>query len=240
MAGHGHRDEVLIVDGYNVIFRLSPAALDSAEEMRACRRELEAALAAHGGRVGSRPWVFYDGRAHLQRRAPTGGETLRVSYVDPPAEADDAIVQATAQMAAAGRRVRVVTSDGGLARRVAAAGGSVEPVEQLAAHLAGGVAAPTAPGGSLPASPEDSMEAAFLRIHERLESLQAYVAAGDRPAEDAAGRASAAGTRPAGKDPDEMDPDPRAARREKGRRRQQRRLRRMSGPGARKHRPRRH
>ena len=132
MAAEKHTPE-LIIDGYNVIFRAAPEVMSRPEEIRACRRRLEAAVESLGRHDSVCPWIVYDGRRAGGPAGHVRRSHLRVSYVEPPAEADDAIVQKAGEFARDGRRVTVVTDDRGLARRLEAPGSS--RVEAVAVFL---------------------------------------------------------------------------------------------------------
>lgn len=147
-------EEGLILDGYNVIFRLAPHCLESPEEIRRLKGILETRLEILARREGLHPWIVYDGRRRPapgsgggeavsspgdpQRNGPaarsTGG-SVRISYVEPPAEADDFIHQMARQVVSHGGSVRVVTSDQKLGRRLAGLGVRVVAVEALETDL---------------------------------------------------------------------------------------------------------
>jgi hypothetical protein len=206
----------LIIDGYNLIFRLAPEALDAAERLRDYRRRLETAVRDFGAAGGRQPWIVYDGR---RLPGPASGarqeQHLRVSFAEPPAEADDVICQMALQARAAGQRVTVVTSDAGLASRVRPAAVAVMAVEDFGAALLPAAAPPEHVIGA------PDVEQYFLRLHAREEAVQALVERQEQvPATQVTGSSPPPG--PAGGDADARDQ--RQRRRQKGRRRQARRL----------------
>ena len=182
------RADELIIDGYNVIFRLARAAVSRPDQMRQCRAELEEALETLGRREDLRPRLFYDGEHGVRRTAdPVAHSHVQVSYVEPPAEADDAIVQMAGQLTRAGRRVIVVTADRELARRVRDVGGRVQGVDEFRARLEQGAGPEPPPGGDLgvagPPSGGDRIpaaEATFLALHRRNERIEAFITEQDR------------------------------------------------------------
>ena len=122
----------LVIDGYNLIFRLARDAEFRPGEIRRLRTELEAAVSAYGRRRGMRPWIVYDGKSMgISHAGAKELEHLKVSYADPPAEADDVICQMARQIRAEGRSVEVVTSDTGLAERLREVGAETISVESF-------------------------------------------------------------------------------------------------------------
>ncbi len=221
----------LIIDGYNLIFRLAPEALAAPGELHAYRGRLEEAVRGFGQREGRRPWVIYDGQRLPGKAAGAVEEPhLKVSFAEPPAEADDVICQVALLARDGGQAVTVVTSDAGLAARLRPAGVMVVPVEAFGAGLLPGEGA-----GADPSLPD--VERFFLTLHEREEAVRRFVERQERAHETAAG--SAGGEQASG------SPGARSAagagtdaelRRRRGERRQQRRLAGRRGAGRRKRR----
>jgi predicted RNA-binding protein with PIN domain len=221
------RRTLVIVDGYNVIFRLAPWAMDAGSGgLGEARQRLEEALRRHAERRGRAVWVVYDGRNTSGAHPGSLDEgRFRVTYVDPPAEADDHIVQLALQAARRGTAARVVTSDRRLEVRLAESGAEVIRVEDFDLDLA-----PPAPGGTRRAGDLPSQAQADLARH--FESLpgwdQAQRLVEDRGSSAAAGGAAGSGGHPGGGPAAPgRSPDAEAARerrRLRGERRQKRRL----------------
>jgi predicted RNA-binding protein with PIN domain len=119
-----------IVDGHNLVLNVPELSrLHSHESKRAARDAAEARL-AELAKVSPNPvHLIFDGDA-VPGTHPGSGERggLVVRFVDPPAEADDWIVQLAKQESDAGKPVAVATSDRGLLARLA--GGA--PVHRMA------------------------------------------------------------------------------------------------------------
>jgi predicted RNA-binding protein with PIN domain len=201
----------LVIDGYNVIFRLARDAEFRPGEIQRLRTELEAAVSAYGRRRGVRPWIVYDGKSMgVSHAGAKELEHLKVSYADPPAEADDVICQMARQIRAEGRSVEIVTSDAGLAERLREVGAETVTVESFNDRLG------TTRAGNRPQVGD--IEAHFLA----LEGTSAGVTepAGENRQGPSPGARGATGgeaaSTPAGPDPER--------RLRRGQRRQQRRL----------------
>jgi predicted RNA-binding protein with PIN domain len=119
-----------IVDGHNLVLNVPELSrLHSHESKRAARAAAEARLAELAKASPNPVHLIFDGDA-VPGTHPGSGERsgLVVRFVDPPAEADDWIVQLAKQELDAGKPVAVATSDRGLLARLA--GGA--PVHRLA------------------------------------------------------------------------------------------------------------
>jgi len=204
-----------IIDGYNVILRLgSPGRLDPGELARR-RHVLEDKVARFGRHRHIRPLVVYDGQR--LPGGPGGGvrsDSLEVTFVEPPSEADDMIHHRAAGWRREGREVRVVTSDGGLALRVRAEGAVVISAEAFGQRL---MERGRQQGGE-PHAGEGmaDIEAHFLTLHHQEEEQRSALEVA-APAEVNRSRPGlAAAAQDAGAATEE--------RRRKGRMRQQRRL----------------
>jgi predicted RNA-binding protein with PIN domain len=201
----------LIIDGYNVIFRLARDAEFRPGGVQRLRTELEAAVARYGRKRGIRPWIVYDGKSMgVSHAGARELEHLKVSYADPPAEADDMICEMARQIREKGRTVEVVTSDAGLADRLRQMGAETVSVEAFQDRLGTTRAGPRPQVGDI--------EAHFLAL-ERSAVGRAEPAGEDHRAESsdsppAPGRER--GSSPVGPDTEQ--------RRRRGQRRQQRRL----------------
>ena len=125
-----------IIDGYNVILRLgSDGRLDDGELARR-RQVLEEMVTQFGRQRGICPLVVYDGLR--LPGGPVGGgrdDHLEVTFVEPPADADDLIHHRAAGWRREGKEVRVVTSDEGLALRVRNEGAVVISTEAFGRRL---------------------------------------------------------------------------------------------------------
>jgi predicted RNA-binding protein with PIN domain len=123
-------DYLWIVDGHNLVLNVPELIrLHSHESKRAARAAAEARLAGLA-KVSPNPiHLIFDGDA-VPGGHPGSGERdgLVVRFVDPPAEADDWIVQLAKQEMEAGKPVAVATSDRGLLARLAGGG----PVHRMA------------------------------------------------------------------------------------------------------------
>jgi predicted RNA-binding protein with PIN domain len=219
--------EELVIDGYNLIFRLAGREARPPHEVQHLKEELETAVERYGQGRGVRPWIIYDGK-RLGPSHPAARQEphLRVSYADPPAEADDVIVQMTAQMRARGRRVEVVTSDAGLAARLTESGARIVSVEEFGGRLVSRRTTASPPMGDL--------EEHFLGLHaweEEKRERERFLAtetgrlptsAGGRGQPSPAGESGVAGESPKNRKPQPDDDADR--RRRRGRRRQERRL----------------
>jgi predicted RNA-binding protein with PIN domain len=200
----------LIIDGYNLIFRLARHTEFRPGRIRRLREDLEAAVARCGRSQDMRPWIVYDGRmldgSHSGAQESTH---LKVSYADPPAEADDLICQLAGQIRAAGGAVEVVTSDGGLAARLRELGAVTLTVEAFQGRL--GTVRPAA-------RPQvGDIEAHFLALEAAAggEEAAGRESGGEqRPAHSAGGGSGGAGEAAADRE----------RRRRRGQRRQKRRL----------------
>jgi predicted RNA-binding protein with PIN domain len=204
----------LVIDGYNFIFRLAPDTEFKPGEIGRLRTALEAAVLRHGQSRGLRPWIVYDGRrVGVSHAGARELEHLRVSYAEPPAEADDMICQIAGQIRAEGRSVEVVTSDAGLAERLRELGVESLPVEAFHDRLV------TARIGIRPQVGD--IEAHFLALESAATDVEepAASACEDPPARSPDATASANGGSVAGA----AGPS-RERRRRRGQRRQQRRL----------------
>jgi len=124
-----------LVDGMNVIgsrpdgwWRDRPAA------QRRLVNEL-AGLVDPAGPEAVTVTVVFDGRPPPGGRAPGGGDAVRVAYAPGGPDAADDVIAGLAETLADPSSTVVVTSDGGLARRVRALGVSVVGVRAFRAVL---------------------------------------------------------------------------------------------------------
>ena len=126
-----------IIDGYNVILRLGSAGRLPDGELAQRRQDLEEMVIQFGRHRDICPLVVYDGRKLSGGHAGSGrGDHLEVSFVEPPADADDLIHHRAAGQRREGKEVRVVTSDEGLALRVRNEGAVVISTEVFGRQLA--------------------------------------------------------------------------------------------------------
>jgi predicted RNA-binding protein with PIN domain len=216
----------LVIDGYNLIFRLARDTEFQPGEVQRLRTELEAAVSAYGRSRGIRPWIVYDGRSmDISHAGSRELEHLKVSYADPPAEADDVIFQMARQIRGKDRSVEVVTSDAGLADRLRDVGAETVSVEAFHDRLG------PARRGARPQVGD--IEAHFLALEGEAASMTEPSGEALRSNASASSEATgeARGSGPAGPDTE--------GRRRRGRRRQQRRLealrRRAGGRRKRRH-----
>jgi predicted RNA-binding protein with PIN domain len=119
-----------IVDGHNLVLNVPELTrLYNHESKKAARDAAEKRLAALADASPNAVNLVFDGDS-FPGGQPGAGERgkLLVRFVDPPAEADDWIVQLARQEADAGHMVAVATSDRGLLARLA--GG--KPIHRMA------------------------------------------------------------------------------------------------------------
>lgn len=136
----------VIVDGYNLLLRLAERERVRPHELDLAfgRARLETLLAAWADARSARVHLVWD-RAADPGASPTGSPRLRVSRVEPPAEADDLIVLAAQDRAGSGADVVVVTADRGLRARLPRRARTVAPdslMPDLEALATGPIGAP--------------------------------------------------------------------------------------------------
>ncbi len=161
-----------IIDGYNVILRLGSAGRLPDGELAQRRQVLEDEVAHFGRQRGIRPLVVYDGRRMSGGHAGASREDhLEVTFVAPPADADDLVHHRAAGWRREGREVRVVTSDEGLASRVRNEGAVVISTEAFGSRLVELRRKRTA--GPDEAAGMADIEAHFMALHHEEERREA-------------------------------------------------------------------
>jgi predicted RNA-binding protein with PIN domain len=121
---------VLLVDGYNVSHAGWPE-LAIAEQ----RRRLVDALAELAARTGAEPWVVFDGaELAMPGVVPTTARAVRVTFSPPGVEADDVLIEASADLPAT-RPLVVASNDRRVRSGAARFGANVISSEQLLAAL---------------------------------------------------------------------------------------------------------
>ncbi len=157
-----------IIDGYNVILRLGSAGRLPDGELAQRRQVLEESVTRFGRQRGICPLVVYDGRRMSGGHAGASREDhLDVTFVAPPADADDLIHHRAAGWRREGREVRVVTSDEGLASRVRNEGAVVISTEAFGSRLVELRRKRTAGPGE--AAGMADIEAHFMALHHEEE-----------------------------------------------------------------------
>jgi predicted RNA-binding protein with PIN domain len=203
-----------IIDGYNVILRLGSTGRLEDGELARRRQVLEEMVTRFGRHQGICPLVVYDGLRLPGAHAGGGrGDNLEVTFVEPPSEADDLIHHRAAGRRREGRKVRVVTSDEGLAWRVRNEGAVVISAEAFGQRLV-----ELGQNRKVGAGDADGMadiEAHFLALHHEEERRRVTPAPPARVIKRQNDAAQALCKKPA---------DSREEHRLKGRLRQQRRL----------------
>ncbi len=119
-----------IVDGHNLVLNVPELTrLYNFESKKAARDAAETRLAELAGVSPNSVQLVFDGDV-FPGGQPGRGENgkLSVCFVDPPAEADDWIVQLARQESDAGKPVAVATSDRGLLARLAGS----QPIHRMA------------------------------------------------------------------------------------------------------------
>ncbi len=109
-----------IVDGHNLVLNVPELSrLFNQESKKAAREAAERRLAEFAGHCVEGIQLVFDGQSYPEKQP--GGRVegaLAVTFVDPPAEADDWIVQVAKQAADAGKPAAVASSDRGLLARL--------------------------------------------------------------------------------------------------------------------------
>ncbi len=109
-----------IVDGHNLVLNVPELSrLFNQESKKAAREAAESRLAEFAGHCVEGLQLVFDGQSYPEKQP--GGRVegaLAVTFIDPPAEADDWIVQIARQAADAGKPVAVASSDRGLLARL--------------------------------------------------------------------------------------------------------------------------
>ncbi len=110
----------VIVDGYNVLlsFAEREGVEFRADDLREGRDALARALDRWAHFVDTTVLLVWDTGRLLEQPAPENTERVKISYVAPPAEADDWIVCETQRRISTGDAVAVVSRDKGLWRRL--------------------------------------------------------------------------------------------------------------------------
>jgi predicted RNA-binding protein with PIN domain len=127
------KDELIVVDGYNVIFRIPELRAEAEADLMRARDELVRRLSeAFRGRQ-ERVTVVFDGHRDAGQGTAAGGRgNVRVIFSVPPATADDTIQRLIEGFKpSAGRRplLRVVSSDREVAERGQLWGANVSSAE---------------------------------------------------------------------------------------------------------------
>lgn len=151
----------VIVDGYNLLLRLAERERVRPHELDLAfgRARLETLLAAWADARSAHVHLVWD-RAADPGASLADSPRLRVSRVEPPAEADDLIVLAAEDRAGSGADVVVVTADQGLRARLPRRARTVAPdslMPDLEALATGPIGAPhlgTRGDETIPASSE--------------------------------------------------------------------------------------
>jgi predicted RNA-binding protein with PIN domain len=109
-----------IVDGHNLVLNVPELSrLFHHESKKAAREAAERRLADLAKACTERIHLVFDGETFPDRQpGKASSGNLDVTFVDPPAEADDWIVQLAKQEVEAGKPVGVATSDRGLLARL--------------------------------------------------------------------------------------------------------------------------
>jgi predicted RNA-binding protein with PIN domain len=242
-----------IVDGHNLVLNVPELSrLYNQESKKAARQAAEKRLEDLAGQCPEGVQLVFDGETFAEKQP--GGRVagaLSVTFVDPPAEADDWIVQLAKQAADAGRPVAVSTSDRGLLARLSGAAMihrmGVEAFwresGRLLRQMSGVRSEKPEPESTSPSdvaaleremhSPrgeeEPTWDEADLREEPTMEPERSEV-----PAESRTTTGGSGGARRASEPPPPPRPEPTwqeklLMKKEVGRRRQERRLRRMKG-----------